>query len=104
MGVKQLLLGCGIPHLGNIPQKTPPSLPPAACLGKAEPPASPGSLFSFSPELNFLGYEKKLLPLMRPERNVRHLHLRVAPGVTLLHHHSKRETPHPETRGAPLPA
>lgn len=96
-GVKQLLPGHSISHpLGTSCKKNPKSLQmPALGSLKAELPASPGSLFSFlfCLELNFLGYYKQLLPLMRTKRNIRHLNLYVAQGVKLLHYNTKWKTP-----------
>lgn len=66
---------------------------PALGSLKAELPASPDSLFSFSLELKFLGCYKQLFPLMRTKRNIRHLNLYVAQGVKLLHYNNKWETP-----------
>lgn len=60
MGVKQLLLGCGIPHLGNIPQKTPPSLPPSRCLpGESGAASLPRLLIFFQPGVKFSRIREK---------------------------------------------
>lgn len=86
-------------------KKNPKSLLlPASGTLKAELPASPGSLFSFSLELKFLGYYKQLFPLMRTKRNIRHLNLYVAQGVKLLHYNNKWETPHQKMRKVSLGA